>query len=207
MGPESDYPVTAVPLPEAGSLDFLDFLDSHSAVLGKVGNATILWMPIDDPRRIDKAHRDLRSRQRATKEETDALRYVESCKQTGGADHFQRHEYEELNKYPMIRAITRPAILFRFRDVPGKFAAMSINPELLDTNPQRRALGVLLADLINEERFLSYTDAGRFSVASITRIQGWLDGAKKKMGDIITCPMSMFRPGSEKFPIHIPRQS
>ena len=120
MNRERSYEVYALPLPEGGNPAFYELLDDMSPELGRAGGELICWIPVDNPRKIDKVHRLKRSREQEKQELADAEFFEERSQEVGGAPHYIRHENAGLAEDLSALGISRPIVLITFHELPGQ---------------------------------------------------------------------------------------
>jgi hypothetical protein len=180
-GMSVDYEILAIPLPEQDSLRFIEYLDGLSAALGEVGGDLICWVPIDNPRKIDKAHKKARSPERARRDLQNAEAYDDAIQDVGDQRHHARHEYAKLTTQIDMNGVVAPAIVLLVHGVGEKRAFLNIPAEYLDTPRTKRLLSEMLTASISKQQFTKYKSRGRFTAGSVRQIQAQLDSDLKQL--------------------------
>ncbi|MBU1074444.1 hypothetical protein KKG45_14480 [bacterium] len=177
------YEIYAVPIPEIGGLEFCEFIGKMIAALGRAGDELISWVPIDNPRKIDKIHRRIRTRQQERQERIDARYFEEQCEAWGGAEHYRQLEYDELLKLVESINVTGPSVLLVFKDLPGRYVEVNIVPEYLDSPDTRRMLRDMLLNSISAVKLERYKYDGLFTENSIVQAQAQIDRDLKQLAN------------------------
>lgn len=198
-GTSVDYEILVIPIPERDSLRFIEYLDELSPALGEAGGDLICWVPIDNPRKIDKAHKKARSLERARRDQQNAEAYDDAVQEVGDHRHHARHEYAELTSLIDMNGIVAPAIVLLVHGIGGKRTFLNIPVEYLDTPRTKRLLSEMLTDSISKQRFVQYKSRGRFTAGSVRQIHAQLDSDLKQLAHRIESGAGVFnRPGDRR---------